>query len=132
MVMDRMVRSWKDAEAFAARVVPELSESPDARPYQVLARRLLAAAAWYAATTNGSAQLDLDTVQRAVSAELSVDPDDVPERPLSACPDRRVTEAVEEVRRRGRGWVAVAAHERNAAAWIAADRLAAGLQPVGA
>lgn len=130
--MDRIVRSWKDAEAFAAGVVPDLPDSPDAWPYQALARQLVAAAAWHAATTSGSPQLDLDTVYRAVHAELSVDPDDVAERPLSACADRRVTEAVEEVRRRGRSWVAVAAHEQNAAAWIAANRLAARRQPVEA
>ena len=118
------VHSWPDAEAFAVRVVPGLPGGVEEGHYHALARQLVAAAAWHLASTGGSPEVDLDEVARVVRPELPADRSDLAERLLSTCPDRRVSEAVAQVRARGRAWVAVTEPEYNLAAWIALNCLA--------
>jgi hypothetical protein len=118
------IDDWRDAQAFAARVVTDEPVGPEAQHYRALARRLVAAAAWHVAAGSGSSEIDAAQVRRVVGAELPVDPGDLADRPLSRSRDPRVREVLDEVRRHGRSWVKVEADERNAAAWVAVHCLA--------
>ena len=114
--------TWRDAERFAVRAVPALSGRLEARRYQLLARRLLAAAARHVALTEAQ-PVPVPEVARVVREELRVDPGTGSSGPLSSCPDDRVVAEATAVREQGRVWVA-AAGERNVAAWIALEALA--------
>jgi hypothetical protein len=113
--------TWQDADRFAARAVPALSHRLETRRFQLLARRLLAAAARYVALTEPQ-PVPIHEVARVVRSELRVEPGEGRARPMSNCADTRVVQEAAAVREQGRVWV-VAAGERNVAAWIALESL---------
>ena len=115
------IATWQDADRFAVRAVPALSRRLETRRYQLLARRLLAAAARYVALTEPQ-PVPIHEVARMVRSELRVEPGEVGAGPMSRCADSRVVQEVAVVREQGRVWVA-AAGERNVAAWIALESL---------
>lgn len=109
--------SWPDAERFAARAIPALSGRAEERHHMAIARELLVAASYVAATGAGG-RIPAGEVERLVEPELSMDFDDVTSRPLSGSQQTRVVEALTAVRLRGRSGYALE-EERNSAAWIA-------------